>query len=208
LDASRPGEQGDPAENTKKNQVEQACGHRPHPAGEPPAVRSTAVFPERYAWLHGISGWTGYGTRVLRTRRPSPRRTYCSRRVSTTRTSSATGPTLLVREDTGQLLAGQDLAPDGTRRASSSGIARALVRRPTASTAATARTEFEPALSGTYRVTRAGEETVSCRPALELLGELALVPRSTPLAHLALALVQRSSPTTADRQRRNPGVRS
>ena len=29
----RPGEQGDPAENTKKNQVEQTYGHRSHPAG-------------------------------------------------------------------------------------------------------------------------------------------------------------------------------
>src|SRR5437667_8956804 len=29
----RPGEQGDPAEHTKKNQVEQAYGHRSHPAG-------------------------------------------------------------------------------------------------------------------------------------------------------------------------------
>ena len=29
----RPGEQGDPAEYTKKHQVEQAYGHRSHPAG-------------------------------------------------------------------------------------------------------------------------------------------------------------------------------
>ena len=34
----RPGEQGNPAENPKKNQVEQAHGHRSHLAGDQPSV--------------------------------------------------------------------------------------------------------------------------------------------------------------------------
>jgi hypothetical protein len=102
----------------------------------------------------GTPGWTGYGTRVLRTRRPSPRRTHCSRRVSTRRTSSAIGPTLLVREDTGQLLAGQDLAPDGDPQSffvwDREGAGPAAYRVD----GGYGQDGVEPALSGTYRMRR------------------------------------------------------
>ena len=84
-----------------------------------------------------------------------------------------TNAPFLVREDTGQLLAGQDLAPAGDPQSffvwDRQGAGPAAYRVD----GGYGQDGVEPALSGTYRLTRAGGETVSCRPALELLGELA-----------------------------------
>ena len=84
-----------------------------------------------------------------------------------------TNAPFLVREDTGQLLAGQDLAPAGDPQSffvwDRQGAGPAAYRID----GGYGQDGVEPALSGTYRLTRAGGETVSCRPALELLGELA-----------------------------------
>ena len=84
-----------------------------------------------------------------------------------------TNAPFLVREDTGQLLGGQDLAPAGDPQSflvwDRQGAGPAAYRVD----GGYGQDGVEPALSGTYRVTCAGGETVSCRPALELLGELA-----------------------------------
>jgi anaerobic selenocysteine-containing dehydrogenase len=78
-----------------------------------------------------------------------------------------TNAAFLVREDTGQLMAGPD--PDSfavwdRRRGGPAAY------RPDSGYG---QSGVEPALWGTYRVTRPDGQTVSCRPALDLLGELA-----------------------------------
>ena len=84
-----------------------------------------------------------------------------------------TNAPFLVRADTGQLLAGPDLSaaadPDSFVVWDRHGSGPAAYRPG----GGYDRPAVQPALSGTYRVTGAGGETISCRPALELLGELA-----------------------------------
>ena len=84
-----------------------------------------------------------------------------------------TNAPFLVRADTGQLLAGPDLSaaadPDSFVVWDRHGGGPAAYRPG----GGYGRPAVQPALSGTYRVTGAGGETLSCRPALELLRELA-----------------------------------
>jgi anaerobic selenocysteine-containing dehydrogenase len=84
-----------------------------------------------------------------------------------------TNAAFLVREDTGQLLAGQDLDPAADPQSfyvwDRQGDGLAAYRAG----GGYVRDGVEPALSGTYHITGPGGQTVSCRPALELLGELA-----------------------------------
>ena len=89
-----------------------------------------------------------------------------------------TNGAFLLREDTAQMLTGQDLAPAGDPQSSLAWDSRGGARWSTAPTAGTVRTGLEPALSGTYTVTLASGKPVTCRPALELLRELAA--RYTP----------------------------
>jgi anaerobic selenocysteine-containing dehydrogenase len=84
-----------------------------------------------------------------------------------------TNAPFLVREDTGQPVAGPDLAAAADPRSfmvwDRHGGAPAACRAGSGYD----RPAIQPALSGTYRLTGAGGQTLSCRPALELLGELA-----------------------------------
>src|SRR5271166_231025 len=106
-----------------------------------------------------------------------------------------TNAPFLVRADTGQLLAGPDLSaaadPDSFVVWDRHGGGPAAYRPG----GGYDRPAVQPALSGTYRVTGAGGETLSCRPALELLGELAAryAPgRSEALTGVPAALVRRA----------------
>ena len=84
-----------------------------------------------------------------------------------------TNAAFLVREDTGQLLAGQDLDPAADPHSFFVWDRQGGGPAAWHADGGYGQDRVEPALSGTYRLTRAGGETVSCRPALELLGELA-----------------------------------
>ena len=84
-----------------------------------------------------------------------------------------TNAPFLVCEDTGQLLAGPDLDPAADPQSFYVWDRRAPGPAAYRAGGGYDRDGVEPALSGTYRLTRAGGETVSCRPALEMLGELA-----------------------------------
>ena len=106
-----------------------------------------------------------------------------------------TNAPFLVRADTGQLLAGPDLSaaadPDSFVVWDRHGGGPAAYRPG----GGYDRPAVQPALSGTYRVTGAGGETISCRPALELLGELAAryaPERSEALTGVPAALVRRA----------------
>ena len=107
-----------------------------------------------------------------------------------------TNAPFLVREDTGQLVAGPDLAAAADPRSfvvwDRHGGAPAAYRPG----GGYDRPAVQPALSGTYRVTGAGGETLSCRPALELLGELAAryaPERSQALTGVPAALVRQAA---------------
>src|SRR5260370_29962778 len=54
----RPGEQDDPAGNTKKNQAEQAYGHRSHPAGTQAPVPAKP-HPWGPLLSRGVGFWPG-----------------------------------------------------------------------------------------------------------------------------------------------------
>ena len=107
-----------------------------------------------------------------------------------------TNAPFLVRADTGQLLAGPDLSaaadPDSFVVWDRHGGGPAAYRPG----GGYDRPAVQPALSGTYRVTGAGGETLSCRPALELLRELAAryaPERSEALTGVPAALVRRAA---------------
>jgi anaerobic selenocysteine-containing dehydrogenase len=107
-----------------------------------------------------------------------------------------TNAPFLVREDTGQPVAGPDLAAAADPRSfvvwDRNGGAPAAYRAG----GGYDRPAVQPALSGTYRVTGAGGQTLSCRPALELLGELAAryaPERSQALTGVPAALVRQAA---------------
>ena len=84
----------------------------------------------------------------------------------------------LLRDDTAQMLTGQDLAPAGDPQSFLAWDSRGGGPVEYRADGGYGQNGLEPALSGTYTVTLASGKPVTCRPALALLWELAA--RYTP----------------------------